>query len=145
HHALDAEVQDAGTLGQQLPDPGEHQRGPVQDRRDDDRHPDVVVDAGDHRDSPAATEVGSTCVDMGPSVGADVRDGCLRNRIRYRVAISAPSTQNSRIPSIVPVSPIGKPGPWSANPALMSAPMTNDTSTTPNGLYRASAATTMPV
>ena len=52
----------------------------------------------------------------------------------YRVKISAPSTQNSRMPSMVPVRPMGKPGPWSAKPALTSMPMKNDVTMTAIGL-----------
>ena len=96
HHPLDAEVEDAGALREQLAERGEEQRRPVRDSGRQHHDHDTVVHG-------TASAAGAAVAD---------RPG-LSSTMRYRTRSSPPSTAKRIIPCITPTRPDGKSTPWS--------------------------------
>src|SRR5439155_9643737 len=99
HHSLDAEVQDAGPLGEDLADRGEHQDRPGRDPGSED-------EGQVHQPGTAGSGVAGAA-------------GARRSiRTRYRTRVSDTIRADRMIPWII----AGTPDGWISRPARISAP-----------------------
>ena len=106
HHPLDAQVQDAGALGEDLADRGEQEHRPGRDAGGEDQ-PQV------HQ--PLASEWASA---WAAAAGVGVVGAVRSMRTRYRTRTSATIRLNRMIPWII----AGTPDGWISRPARISAP-----------------------
>src|SRR5439155_5235582 len=114
HHPLDAEIQEAGALGEDLADRREQQHGPRRDAAGKDE-PEV-------HQPPAPGDGAGGDAAGGDAAGGDAAaavTGTRRSiRTRYRTRTSATIRVNRMIPWII----AGTPDGWISRPARISAP-----------------------